>query len=144
VINTILVVDDEHDLAVTCERLLRRLGWVVVTATTRAEALAALRVPPAPKLAIVDRQLSDGDGLDVLAAARAAGTPVIMTTGRDSSETRRLTLEAGAAGFLAKPFSAHDLLALVRTVAGDPSSTGAVPPLGSASPTRRSRACSAE
>ena len=57
-----------------------------------------------------------------------------MTTGRDSSETRRLTLEAGAAGFLANPFSAHDLLALVRTVAGDPSSTGAVPPLGSAEP----------
>ena len=133
-INTVLVVDDEHDLVVTCERLLKRRGWRVVTATTRNEALAALSAQPRPSLAIVDRQLADGDGLDVLHVALAAGTPVIVITGRASSEIRRLTLEAGAAGFLAKPFSAHDFLALVRTVAGDPSVQGGTPPLGSAGP----------
>jgi DNA-binding response OmpR family regulator len=132
VIDTILVVDDEHDLVVTCERLLKRLGWRVVTAATRGEAVAALSAQPRPKLAIVDRELADGDGLDVLRVARAAGTPVIVITGRASSEIRRLTLEAGATGFLAKPFSAHEFLALVRTVAGDPSPLGPMPPPGSA------------
>ena len=116
---TILVVEDERDLAVTCERLLRRVGWRVVTAGTREEALLALAGAPHPALAIVDRQLPDGDGLDVLRAALAVGTPVIMVTGYGSAATRRLTLDEGAAGFLAKPFSSHELLALVRTVAGN-------------------------
>jgi DNA-binding response OmpR family regulator len=116
---TILVVEDERDLAVTCERLLRRVGWRVVTAGTREEALLALAGAPPPALAIVDRQLPDGDGLDVLRAALAVGTPVIMVTGYGSAATRRLTLDEGAAGFLAKPFSSHELLALVRTVAGN-------------------------
>lgn len=114
----ILLVEDEPDLATTCERLLRRLGWRVVTVGTRDEALLALAGQPRPVLAIVDRQLPDGDGLDVLRAALAVGTPVIMVTGYGSAATRRLTLEEGAAGFLAKPFSSHELLALVRTVAG--------------------------
>lgn len=116
---TILVVEDERDLAVTCERLLRRVGWRVVTAGTREEALLALAGTPHPALAIVDRQLPDGDGLDVLRAALAVGTPVIMVTGYGSAATRRLTLDEGAAGFLAKPFSSNELLALVRTVAGN-------------------------
>jgi DNA-binding response OmpR family regulator len=129
VIDTILVVDDERDLLVTCERLLKRLGWRVVTATTRGEALIALSAQPRPRLAIVDRQLADGDGLDVLHEAMASSTPVIVITGGNALETRRLTREAGAAGFLAKPFSAHDFLALVRSIVGDPSGPdGKLPP----------------
>jgi DNA-binding response OmpR family regulator len=115
---TILLVEDEPDLASACERLLRRLGWRIVTVGTRGDALLALAGQPRPALAIVDRQLPDGDGLDVLRAALAAGTRVIVVTGYGSAATRRLTLEEGAAGFLAKPFSSHELLALVRTVAG--------------------------
>jgi DNA-binding response OmpR family regulator len=129
VIDTILVVDDERDLLVTCERLLKRLGWRVVTATTRGEALIALSAQPRPRLAIVDRQPADGDGLDVLHEAMASSTPVIVITGGNALETRRLTREAGAAGFLAKPFSAHDFLALVRSIVGDPSGPdGKLPP----------------
>ena len=51
---------------------------------------------PRPVLAIVDRQLPDGDGLDVLSAALAITTPVIMVTGYGSATTRRLALEEGA------------------------------------------------
>ena len=58
----ILVVDDERDLAVTCERLLRRRGWSVLTTGTREGGLAILGREPRPALAIVDRQLPDGDG----------------------------------------------------------------------------------
>ena len=125
--HTILVVDDERDLATTYERLLRRQGWPVVTVGTREAALAALAGDPRPVLAIVDRQLPDGDGLDVLRAALAAGTPVIMVTGYGAAATRRLTLDEGAAGFLAKPFSSHDLLELVRRIVGDAAGTTAAP-----------------
>jgi two-component system response regulator MprA len=121
---TILVVDDERDLAATCERLLTRRGWNVVIAGTREAALIALGRSPRPVLAIVDRQLPDGDGLDVLRAALALATPVIMVTGYGSAATRRVALDEGAAGFLAKPFSTHDLLELVhRTLGGGPGPT---------------------
>jgi two-component system response regulator MprA len=124
---TILVVDDEPDLATTCERLLRRRGWNVVTAGSRATALAALTRAPRPVLAIVDRQLPDGDGLDILRAALAITTPVIMVTGYGSATTRRLALDEGASGFLAKPYSASDLLELVRGIVGDPSGPASLP-----------------
>jgi DNA-binding response OmpR family regulator len=130
---TILVVDDEPDLAATCQRLLSRRGWNVVTAGTCEAALIALAGAPRPVLAIVDRQLPDGDGLDVLRAALAIDTPVIMVTGYGSAPTRRLALDEGAAGFLAKPFSALELLELVRRIVGDSS--------GPAAPPRQPPAC---
>jgi DNA-binding response OmpR family regulator len=116
----ILVVDDEHDLAVTCQRLLTRAGWQVTTVGSRGEALAALTTGAPPALAIVDRHLPDGDGLDVVRAARAQGTPVVVMSGHTSTVNRDQTLEEGAAGFLGKPFSAGDFLNLVRRVAGPP------------------------
>lgn len=114
----ILLVEDEADLAATCVRLLQGRGWQVETAATRGAALGALAGRPA--LAIIDRELPDGDGLDVLRAALAAGTPVIMVSGHDWVETRRLSLDTGAAAFLGKPFSIQDLLGLVRDILGEP------------------------
>ena len=124
---TILVVDDERDLAATCGRLLSRGGWNVVIADSCAAALTVLDRTPRPVLAIVDRQLPDGDGLDVLRAALFLETPVIIVSGYGSAPTRRLVLEEGAAGFLAKPFSAHDLLELVRNIVGDGSGPTPLP-----------------
>jgi DNA-binding NtrC family response regulator len=59
--------------------------------------------------------------------ARAAGIPVIMVTGYWTAATRRLALQEGAAGFLAKPFSGHDLVELVRTIVGEASNPPAPP-----------------
>jgi DNA-binding response OmpR family regulator len=133
--SSILVVEDERDLATTCGRLLNRLGWLVEIVGTREEALLALAGRPRPTLAIVDRQLPDGDGLEVLRAALGVGTPVIMVTGYGSAATRRLTLDEGAAGFLAKPFSVRQLLDLVRQIVGDAPTPGGELP---APPPRRS------
>jgi two-component system response regulator PilR (NtrC family) len=112
----VLVVDDEGDFLATYERLLRRQGYEVLTATSRAEGLAALAGEPV-HLVISDVRLQDGDGLDVVRAACGAvePTPVIVITGYPSDETRRAALAAGAATFLAKPFAAAALLAAVRS-----------------------------
>lgn len=125
---TILVVEDERDLATTYQRLLSRAGWRVVMVGTRQEAMLVLAGESPPTLAIVDRQLPDGDGLDVLRAGLASGTRVIMVTGYGSAATRRLALDEGAAGFLAKPFSSRELLELVRAIAGDRPPPDAMPP----------------
>ena len=118
-IRTILVVEDEHDLAATCQRVLSRRGWNVVLAASREAAVTLLCHRPRPELAIVDRRLPDGDGVDVLRAAAAFGIPVIVVTGYQTAATRRLTLGEGAAGFLAKPFSLHELVEMVRRIVGD-------------------------
>jgi CheY-like chemotaxis protein len=115
--STILVVDGEHDLATTCQRLLTRRGWSVTIANDRETALAML-ARLRPRLAFVDRQLPDGDGLDVVRAAVAAGTPVILTSGQATALTRQQARAEGAAAFLAKPFSALELQDLVDRVAG--------------------------
>lgn len=112
----VLVVDDEADFLATYERLLRRQGHQVVTATSRAAGLAAL-ARERPHLVIADLRLRDGDGLDVVRAARDALEPpaVIVVTGYPSDETRRAALGAGATAFLAKPFAAAVLLAAIQT-----------------------------
>jgi DNA-binding response OmpR family regulator len=112
----VLVVDDEADFIATYERLLRRQGYEVVTATSRATGLAALAGEP-PDLVISDLRLPDGDGLDVVRAARGArhSMPVIVVTGYPSDDTRRAAHAAGATTFLAKPFAAAVLLAAIRS-----------------------------
>jgi two-component system response regulator PrrA len=121
----VLVVDDEADFLATYERLLRRQGYEVVTATSRATGLAALAGEP-PHLVISDVRLPDGDGLDVVRAARGLPEPmpVIVVTGYPSHQTRRAALAAGATTFLAKPFAAAVLLAAIRSsVDGDAEGT---------------------
>ncbi|HEU5191705.1 MAG TPA: response regulator [Methylomirabilota bacterium] len=69
---------------------------------------------------ISDLRLADGEGLDIVRAARAGPRPlpVIVVTGYASEERRRAALAAGATAFFAKPFLAAALLASVRTHLG--------------------------
>ena len=85
----VLVVEDEADLVATYERLLRRHGYQVVSARSREAGLAALKEEP-PHLLIADLRLPDGDGLDVVRAARAlpTPTPIIVVSGFASNDSR--------------------------------------------------------
>jgi DNA-binding response OmpR family regulator len=119
---TVLVVDDEADLLATYDRLLRRQGHRTIAASTRQAALTALD-DERPDLIIADLRLPDGDGLDVVRAARARRRPppVIVVTGFSSEQSRRQALAAGASAYLGKPFSASALTALIReTLAARP------------------------
>ena len=118
----VLVVDDEADLLATYDRLLRRQGYRPITAGTLQAALAALEGEP-PDLIIADVRLSDGDGLDIVRAARTRlpPPPVIVVTGFSSAQSRRDALAAGATAYLAKPFSTSALTALVRDALSPPS-----------------------
>lgn len=110
----ILVVDDEIDFVHTYERLLRRLGHCVATASTRAQALAIIGSRPL-QLVIADLRLPDGDGLDVVRAARKMPTPVIVITGYASAASQRQAVEAGAAAYVRKPFGISCFTDLVLT-----------------------------
>jgi len=118
-IRAILVVDDEMDYLTTYERLLGRQGYRVVTASTCEAALAALAREPF-SVAIVDIRLPDGDGLEIVRRARALARPprAMVVTGVGSEDAREAALAAGAADFLAKPFTAAALSDRVRDLAG--------------------------
>ena len=119
-VKRVLVVDDEGDFLTSYERLLKRHGFHVIVATTRAEGVAAL-VRERPHLVVSDLRLPDGSGLDVVRAARSMPEPpsVIVVTGYPSAETRQAALAAGATAFLAKPFAAAGLLAAIRASLSD-------------------------
>lgn len=113
----ILLVDDEPDLLTTCERLLRRVGYEVVSAGSVYAAVATLQLRT-PRLVVSDVGLPDGNGLDVVRAARALEPPaaVIVMTGQPSTPGRHAALDAGAAAYLPKPFSAASFTDLVEQV----------------------------
>jgi DNA-binding response OmpR family regulator len=112
---SILIVDDEADLAATCARLLHRRGYDVVSAGSRQQGLASLATGQ-HDLIVADLRLPDGAGLDVVRAARALPVPrpVIVITGFGSDRTRQEALTAGASAFLPKPFSLLEFADLVE------------------------------
>jgi two-component system response regulator PrrA len=113
----ILIVEDETDLAATCERLLRRRGHAVVTVASRAAALATLG-GVSPSLVISDVRLPDGDGLDVVRAATAMRprVPALVMTARPSQTNCVAAHAAGAVGYLAKPFTAATFAGVVDRI----------------------------
>jgi two-component system response regulator PilR (NtrC family) len=113
----ILVVDDEVDLVSTYERVLRRLGYRVISSASRCAALALLERQPL-LLLVTDVHLPDGDGLDLVRAVRQMPQPplAIVVTGFGS---RTAALAAGAAAYLSKPFALSAFAALVADTLGN-------------------------
>jgi DNA-binding response OmpR family regulator len=117
-VNAILIVDDEADLVTTYERLLRRRGYRVVSAGSCRDGLLVVEREPLA-LVVTDLRLADGDGLDIVRAARRttpSPTPSLVVTGFASEASRAASLAAGASGYLAKPFTASALSSLVESM----------------------------
>ncbi len=112
----LLVVEDEPGLRQMLEILFRREGYSVVSAPGCKAALDAIASSPQPFPAIVsDLSMPDGSGLDVLAAAksRSPSTQVILVTAHSTIENALAAMRSGAYDFVAKPFEAAELAALV-------------------------------
>ena len=113
---TILVVDDEPNIADLVELYLRREGYRVVKAGTGEDGLRAVR-DHRPRLIVLDVGLPDVDGLEVCRRLRTTSAiPVIFLTARDTEVDRVLGLELGADDYVTKPFSPRELLARVKAV----------------------------
>ena len=113
---TILVVDDEPNIADLVELYLRREGFRVVKAATGADGVRAVG-DHRPRLVVLDVGLPDLDGLEVCRRLRQTSTiPVIFLTARDSEIDRVLGLELGADDYVTKPFSPAELVARVKAV----------------------------
>jgi DNA-binding response OmpR family regulator len=113
---TILVVEDEPDIASLVRAYLERDGFRVVWAERGTEGLQALEQHDV-RLAILDLQLPDTDGFALCRAIRACSRlPVVMLTARDEEVDRVTGLELGADDYVTKPFSPRELVARVHAV----------------------------
>jgi DNA-binding response OmpR family regulator len=111
----ILVVEDEAAIADFVARGLEGEGHEVLVAADGAEG-ERLALSEGVDLVILDRMLPGRDGMEVLAAVRAAkpSLPVILLTAKGEVADRVEGLDAGASDYLTKPFSFEELAARVR------------------------------
>ena len=104
---SLLIVDDDQPLCQRLARAMERRGFIVVTADSVASGVAAASGKP-PAFAVVDLRLSDGNGLEVVSALRAARPTIriVMLTGYGNIATAVAAVKAGAVDYLPKPADA--------------------------------------
>jgi DNA-binding response OmpR family regulator len=113
---TIVVVDDEPNIADLVDLYLAREGFRVLKTDTGEAGLQAVK-DHRPRLVVLDVGLPDLDGLEVCKRLRATSQiPVIFLTARDSEVDRVVGLELGGDDYLTKPFSPAELVARVKAV----------------------------
>jgi DNA-binding NtrC family response regulator len=110
----ILIIDDERPILLTLEALLQRHGYQVEAAPTASQGLKLLKTKP-PALVLLDLQLPDADGLQMLDQIKAdhAGPQVIILTAHDSLNNAIESIKRGAYHFISKPYAPEELLSLV-------------------------------
>ncbi|MFQ3633194.1 response regulator transcription factor [Roseiflexus sp.] len=112
--STILIVEDEAEIAGYLRRGLTFEGYNIELAADGRQALDIARERP-PDLVVLDLMLPGIDGLEVARRLRAVSdVPIIMLTARDAVPDRVAGLEAGADDYLIKPFAFEELLARIR------------------------------
>jgi two-component system, OmpR family, alkaline phosphatase synthesis response regulator PhoP len=113
---TVLVVDDERQIAQIARDYLEHAGFTVVVAADGAKALDLAR-SRRPDLIVLDLALPVIDGLDVARLLRReSDVPIIMLTARVEESDRLAGLEIGADDYVTKPFSPRELVARVKAV----------------------------
>jgi len=115
----VLIVDDDREIRELLTNYLVKNGLRVVAVPTGRHMRAALEASGPFDLIILDLMLPGEDGLTLcrdLRTGKHKATPILMLTARSEEADRILGLEMGADDYLAKPFSARELLARIRAV----------------------------
>ncbi|NJD25390.1 MAG: response regulator [Betaproteobacteria bacterium] len=113
----ILIVDDEPNIVISLEFLMKKEGFEVAVAGDGEDALAKVAAF-APDLVLLDVMMPKKSGFEVCEALRAdparAGLRIVMLTakGRDTEVAKGLAL--GANAYVTKPFSTKELVAKVK------------------------------
>ena len=115
----VLIVDDEPNIVISLEFLVKKEGFTVAVAADGEEALAKV-AEFSPDLILLDVMMPKKSGFEVCEALRAdparSGLKIIMLTakGRDTEMAKGLAL--GADAYMTKLFSTKDLIARIREV----------------------------
>ncbi|TVS13676.1 MAG: response regulator [Wenzhouxiangella sp.] len=118
----ILIADDEPNIVISLEYLMRREGYDVQVARDGDEALSMIQ-RDRPDLVLLDAMMPGKSGFEVCQAVRdddsLGGTQILMLTakGRETDVAKGKAL--GADAYIIKPFSTRELAEKVRSMLGD-------------------------
>ncbi len=118
----ILIADDEPNILISLEYLMKREGYEVLLARDGDEALEAIR-RERPALVLLDVMMPGKTGFELCDAVRAdetlAATKIVLLTakGRDTDIAKGMAL--GATAYITKPFSTKELAQRVRELLQD-------------------------
>ena len=112
----ILIVEDDEDTAEVVCTLLQDAGYHAA-AVDRGEIALSEIARASPDLVVLDINLPDINGLEVLRSVRSESfLPMIVLSGFGKDQDRVVALEAGADDYMSKPFSPEELIARVRAL----------------------------
>jgi len=117
--HTILAVDDSASMRQMVGHVLRTAGFRVIEASDGAEALEVAKRERVDAV-ITDQNMPEMDGLTLVRRLRAideyATTPILLLTTESSTEIKQRGREAGATGWIVKPFEPLRLVEVCRKV----------------------------
>lgn len=116
----VFILDDHEMVRMGLRKLLESGGDIEVVGEAGTAAAAIARIPALkPDVAILDARLPDGSGIEVCRQIRSSEPSVkaIVLTSFDDDEALFAAIMAGAAGYILKQVTSHDLLNAVRHVA---------------------------
>ena len=121
---SVLVVDDEANIALSLEYLMKGQGFEVRVARDGEAAIAALE-EAVPDVMLLDVMMPKRDGFDVCQTVRAtpdwAHVKIIMLTAKGRAIEREKGLALGADDYITKPFSTREVVERVRQYMPDQS-----------------------
>jgi len=117
---TVLVVDDSLTMVLSLKTTLAMHGYEVETAGDGQEALDKLKAGLRPNLILTDINMPVMGGMDLIRNVRSMPgvkfVPILTLTTESSTDKRNEGKVAGATGWLVKPVSGNDLVAVLRKV----------------------------
>jgi two-component system chemotaxis response regulator CheY len=117
----ILIVDDSAAIRQSISFILKQEGYDTIEATDGLEGLDALGKADQVDLIITDVNMPNLDGIGFIRKARELTkfkfTPILVLTTESQGSKMNEGKEAGATGWIVKPFNADKLLGIVRKVA---------------------------
>ncbi|SEL62229.1 response regulator transcription factor [Paenibacillus sp. OK003] len=112
--NTILIVDDDHEINELLTMSLKREGFQTVSAYTGVEALRAAQ-EHSPDLVLLDVLLPGMDGFQICSEIRkTSNVPILFVSCKDEATDKVIGLGLGGDDFISKPFSPIELIARVK------------------------------
>ena len=113
----VLVVDDEPNIVLSLEFIMKQAGFEVRVARDGDEALGAIEASP-PDLVLLDVMMPNRDGYDVCQTIRAnlawKDIHIIMLTAKGRDIEREKGMALGADDYITKPFSTREVIARVE------------------------------
>jgi len=117
---TIMTVDDSASVRQMVRFTLTEAGYAVIEAVDGEDALAKLTTPV--NLVITDLNMPNLDGIGLIRSLRAnpacKGMPILMLTTESQEARKQEGKAAGATGWIVKPFTTQQLLAVVKKLLG--------------------------